>query len=66
MGDIGRDSARHHHHHLICLGCGEVTSFQDDLLEELEGKIRETANFKIVDHEVKLYGYCERCGGRTD
>ncbi len=66
IGDVGGDMAKHHHHHLICLGCGEVTSFQDDLLEELEEKIKETTNFKIVDHEVKLYGYCEKCGGKTD
>ncbi len=66
IGDVGEDSAKHHHHHLICLGCGEVISFQDDLLEELEEKIKETTNFKIMDHEVKLYGYCEKCGGKTD
>ena len=25
-----------HHHHLICLKCGKVTEFSDDMLEELE------------------------------
>jgi len=65
IGNMGDDS-KHHHHHLICLGCGRVASFQDDLLEELEGKIMRTTNFKVADHEVKLYGYCEKCGGKTD
>jgi Fur family ferric uptake transcriptional regulator len=32
-------------------------------LEELEGKIAETAGFRVVNHEVKLYGYCVECGG---
>lgn len=51
----------HRHHHLICKECGEVISFRDDLLEELEDKIYQTAAFQVIDHEVKLYGYCEHC-----
>jgi len=54
---------KHHHHHLICLKCGRVISFQDDLLEGLEREIAETAGFRVVDHDVKLYGYCVECGG---
>ena len=54
---------KHHHHHLICMKCGKVISFQDDLLEGLETKIAETTGFHVVDHEVKLYGYCVECGG---
>lgn len=51
----------HHHHHLICLGCGKVLTFQDDLLETLESKIQNAMEFKIQDHEVKFYGYCAEC-----
>lgn len=51
----------HHHHHLICLGCGAVMSFQDDMLETLEQRIEESMGFHTVDHEVKLYGYCNKC-----
>ena len=54
---------KHHHHHLICMKCGMVISFQEDLLEELEEKIAGTAGFYVVNHEVKLYGYCKKCGG---
>lgn len=63
MGSAPGCGPRHHHHHLICLKCGKVTSFQDDLLEELEGRIAATTGFAVVDHEVKLYGYCVECGG---
>lgn len=66
IGDEGRGTAKHHHHHLICMGCGRVISFEDDLLEELEAKITEKTGFHVVDHEVKLYGYCAECGGKTD
>ncbi len=63
MGSALESAGKHRHHHLVCIKCGRVTPFQDDLLEELEGKIAETAGFRVVNHEVKLYGYCVECGG---
>ena len=63
MGNASDGEKEHHHHHLICMKCGRVISFRDDLLEELEKKITATAGFRVVDHEVKLYGYCAECGG---
>lgn len=51
----------HHHHHLICTECGNVYSFEDDLLENLEDYIKNSMGFEVVDHEVKLYGYCKNC-----
>ncbi len=55
------DSEIHHHHHLICLNCGKVTEFSDDLLEALEEQITQKIDFKIVDHKVKFYGFCSHC-----
>lgn len=52
---------QHHHHHLICLKCGKVFEFEDDLLDNLEQKIKENNNFSVEDHVVKFYGYCENC-----
>ena len=63
MGSAQERERRHRHHHLICMKCGRVISFQDDLLEELEEKIARTTGFRVVNHEVKLYGYCVECGG---
>lgn len=63
IGSTQNREQKHHHHHLICKKCGKVISFRDDLLEELEEKITATTGFTIVDHEVKLYGYCVECGG---
>lgn len=62
IGSAPDREQRHHHHHLICRKCGRVFSFQEDLLEELEAKIAATTGFAIVNHEVKLYGYCKECG----
>lgn len=61
IGDWNATRTRHHHHHLICMECGGIASFQEDLLEGLEEKIREAAGFSVVNHEVKLYGYCAEC-----
>lgn len=62
--EIGKkhgDMGSHHHHHLICLGCGKVLSFEGDMLDSLENKIKEAMGFETLDHEVKLYGYCKEC-----
>ncbi|MEG1991888.1 MAG: Fur family transcriptional regulator [Acetivibrio sp.] len=51
----------HHHHHLICLNCGSVFAFGEDMLDSLETRILESRGFEVVDHEVKLFGYCKKC-----
>lgn len=52
---------RHQHHHLICLKCGKVEEFDDDMLEKLEVVVAKKSGFEIVDHQVKLFGYCKEC-----
>ena len=32
-----------------------------DLMDELEDTIAEKCKFKILDHQVKFFGYCEEC-----
>lgn len=51
----------HQHHHLLCLSCGSVKEFEDDLLEKLEEVIAKKSKFQIVDHQLKFYGYCSDC-----
>lgn len=51
----------HHHHHLICLRCGTVSEFDDDLLESLEAIIAKRTLFKVIDHDLKFYGHCQKC-----
>lgn len=61
IGKLGKEKFKHRHHHLICHNCGNVFSFEDDLLEALEQRIYESKGFRVVDHEVKLFGYCTKC-----
>ena len=51
----------HHHHHLICRKCKKVIEFDEDLLDELEEVISRKSGFKILNHEVKFFGYCKEC-----
>lgn len=55
------DAEEHHHHHLICVDCGEVSEFDIDLLESLEALVWRRTGFKVMDHQVKLFGLCKGC-----
>jgi Fur family ferric uptake transcriptional regulator len=63
--EITRESG-HQHHHLICLKCGKVREFDDDLLEQLEKDVEKKSNFKVVDHRLKFFGYCKDCKQKDD
>ena len=50
-----------HHHHLVCVSCGKITEFNDRVLEEFERNLEKNHNFKIVEHRIKFFGYCNQC-----
>lgn len=52
---------KHYHHHLICLSCGGIFEFNEDLLDDIEEAISERTGFDIVDHSLRVYGYCRQC-----
>lgn len=59
--DIVTDPEAHRHHHLICLECGAITEVEEDLLGTIEDNILKNNKFRVVNHRVKFYGYCEAC-----
>jgi Fur family ferric uptake transcriptional regulator len=64
--EINESSTPHQHHHLICLDCGKVREFEDDLLETLETAISRKSKFNIIDHQLKFYGYCQDCQNKRE
>ena len=50
-----------HHDHLICLKCGQVEEFIDEIIEARQKLIAERAGFKMTDHVLNIYGICSRC-----
>jgi len=47
---------QHHHDHLVCLKCGEVFEFTDDLIEKQQKEIAEKFGIKLTNHTLYLYG----------
>jgi Fur family transcriptional regulator, ferric uptake regulator len=45
-----------HHDHLVCLKCGEVIEFNDDLIEEQQKLISKKFGIKLTNHSLYLYG----------
>jgi len=56
-------SAKEHHDHLVCLTCGHVFEFEDDVIEERQVRIAEQNKIKLTNHSLYLYGECQRGEG---
>jgi Fur family ferric uptake transcriptional regulator len=50
-----------HHDHLVCVKCGRVEEFVDDVIEQRQKAIAEHAHFKMTDHALNIYGICPQC-----
>lgn len=48
-----------HHDHIICLGCGKVIEFRDDIIEDKQKEIAKKYNIQLTNHSLHLYGYCQ-------
>lgn len=56
------DSFSHHHHHAVCLRCGTLLALPDSpALESALQHLATKQDFKVVDHEIELRGYCSNC-----
>lgn len=51
-------ATQHHHDHLVCLDCGKVIEFSDDIIEERQKLVAESYNVKLTNHSLYLYGHC--------
>ncbi len=54
-----------HHDHMICLECGKILEFYDERLERLQEEIAKAHGFKLITHQMNLYGLCEECQKRS-
>lgn len=50
-----------HHDHLVCVKCGRVEEFIDEVIETRQKMIAEKARFKMTDHALNIYGLCANC-----
>lgn len=54
-----------HHDHIVCVNCGDVVEFFDQIIEERQRKIADKNGFDITDHSLIIYGRCRREGCRN-
>ncbi len=48
-----------HHDHLVCLKCGKVVEFEDQIIEQRQSDIAISHKIKLTNHSLYLYGECE-------
>jgi Fur family ferric uptake transcriptional regulator len=56
--ELGQDG---HHDHIICISCGKVEEFFDELIESQQIKIANQRGYTVTDHSLTLYGKCSDC-----
>ena len=47
-----------HHDHIVCLKCGKVVEFMDEVIEERQRVIAKEKGFTIAEHSLIIYGTC--------
>ena len=50
-----------HHDHVVCMKCGKVDEFTDELIEKRQIEIAERLGYTLTEHSLYLYGYCAAC-----
>lgn len=50
-----------HHDHLVCVKCGRVDEFFDEIIEDRQEKIAKNKGFRMTDHALNIYGLCKTC-----
>ena len=50
-----------HHDHLICLSCGTIVEFEDDVIELEQKRVALVYGFELLMHRHELYGICPSC-----
>ncbi|CAG9296493.1 ferric iron uptake transcriptional regulator [Celerinatantimonas diazotrophica] len=51
-------NSQHHHDHLVCLDCGKVIEFRDELIEQRQKMIADEHHIQLTNHSLYLYGNC--------
>ena len=56
-----------HHDHMVCLTCGRIEEFRDEVIEQHQQTIAAMLGFELAEHCLILYGHCakEHCPYRT-
>jgi Fur family ferric uptake transcriptional regulator len=50
-----------HHDHIMCIKCGKVDEFTDNIIEIQQKKIADRLGYELTAHGLYLYGFCPQC-----
>jgi len=50
-----------HHDHIVCVQCGKIEEFVDDVIENRQRRIAQQRDFDLRNHSLVLYADCLRC-----
>ncbi len=50
-----------HHDHIVCVDCGKVSEFHDDIIEQRQVEVAKSLGYELTGHSLHLYGRCLRC-----
>lgn len=51
----------HHHDHILCIKCGRVDEFVDDVIEVRQRAIAKKFGYVMTDHSLTIQGVCPEC-----
>ena len=54
-----------HHDHIVCVKCGRVDEFVDEVIEQRQRQIADKSGYDMTDHSLYIYGICRRCAGKS-
>ncbi|MEA2093002.1 MAG: ferric iron uptake transcriptional regulator [Pseudomonadota bacterium] len=50
-----------HHDHILCVKCGRVDEFVDEVIEQRQKTIARELGYDMTDHCLYMYGVCPDC-----
>lgn len=50
-----------HHDHILCVKCGKVDEFHDEVIEQRQRDIAKQKGYEMTDHSLYIYGICSAC-----
>jgi len=54
-------SEKGHHDHIVCVSCGNVEEFYDEIIETRQKEVAVEKGYDVTDHSLILYGLCPAC-----
>ena len=54
-------SEKGHHDHIVCVSCGKVEEFYDEMIENRQREVASSKGYQVTDHSLTLYGKCPDC-----